>query len=248
MEQSMAENESIYHRLPWSNPLTNFNRAKLALFLTGKYNPETAAKLFYVEEFCYQLASLLTYDWREFSQVHTSLTSLAHNHLEHSFTLVWHDDLTLGLKYSDTYIRDFHRGMAHSNILIVCQQPLIISMTDYEHFRTFQRDAEGFSYLARMFAEIFIVSAFQGVVFNLDDRDVGDQIKAGFAFALLDFGFSLKGFTTTWDNNNWNSAVTEVAEAASSNILRLVPIARIASRFVMAIEGLDGGEKYDWPK
>ena len=256
---------------PWANPLSNLNRAELAVSRLGRFDPISTVILAMVGECSYQIASSLAWMWKEQGLVHMSLTELSHDHAN-GFNLLWNDDVTLGLKYFDTNLRSFVAGVRETNIRVNYTSPLYmedrpfkITLVDLEHVKEFKPDAVGYSYLARMMVEVFILSCLPGVArrqgahpfpmdprlgflyfldFDLgalrpiDSRVIGQHIKHGLSCGLIDQGITARPFSEAFDAAHWSLAVEDVADAIRTDVLRLSRIARIAERFVRVLQGI----------
>lgn len=254
-----------------THPLTKLNRLELQLTRTINFDPITAFLLEMVSESAYQITLMLIKMWKTKGWIHTSLTTLSHDY-SGSFLLLWNKDVSLGLKYFDTVVRSFTSGIRHTNIRVNYASPVFaktspfkITLCDFEHVKIFKPDVQGFSYLARMIAEIFILSCLPGFAhragdhpfpidarlgfvyfldFPLDEYTppnkqlIGEHIKHGLSCVLMDYGVPATPFFSIWDADNWNSAVEDVADALHTDILRLHRIAKIAEHFVSVLESL----------
>ena len=269
-QENACSNKTLVE-FAWTHPLSQMNRLELQLARMMNFDPISAFLLEMVSESCYQIASSVIELWKSEGWIHTSLTELSHGYSS-SFILLWNKDVSLGLKYFDTVLRSFTHGIRRTNIrvnytspLYVKDSPFRITLCDLEHVETFKPDVQGYSYLSRMIAEIFILSCLPGVAHRqgehpfpidprlgfvyfldfplqelkpLDKRLVGEHIKHGFSCALIDHGIAAKPFFTAWDANQWSLAVEDVADAIRTDVLRMSRIAKIAEHFVLVLESL----------
>lgn len=254
-----------------AHALSQMNRLELQIVRMMNFDSISAFLLEMVSESCYLMTVGLTKMWKSDGSVHTSLTELSHGY-SGSFILLWNKDVRLGLKYFDTVLRSFTAGIRHTNIgvnytspLYVKDSPFSITICDLEHVETFKPDVQGYSYLSRMIAEIFILSCLPGVAHRqgehplpidprlgfvyfldfplekfkpLDKKLIGEHIKHGFSCALIDHGIPATPFFTVWDANQWSLAVEDVADAIRTDVLRMSRIAKIAEHFVLVLESL----------
>jgi len=163
--------------------------------------------------------------WKQLNMIHTSLTSLTHEHHNESYEVEWCEDVSQGILKFDVFIRNFNQGILYPNISLN-------GLRDFAHFKRIKKMSDNlddidkrryilsrkdeYSAIARGISECLILAVHSALVKKAKDRIICETIRNALIDLLRDHNCTVVLLNSAWDKEHFDKIVEDVKSAIVS--------------------------------